>query len=253
MFLTVQDFTGKYQLSTGMYDVTKLQDYIDKYEKRYLIELFGAKLYDEFISDLDVANVPESPNFLKVFDPFYENVTLRQLIISEGILEMLKGFVYFEYSKDLINQMTPYGNVRPISENSEPVSTLYSMIYARYNEAIKSYKAIQLYIQINMNAPTGQALSVTIITAGTGYLDALDIPTTGLFGKGLTLDIITDGSAILSATINQSGSGYKISEDVNVFNINTGQIGNAIFRVIGIGKGDFSTFNGQQKQTSYWI
>jgi len=75
MFLTVQDFTGKYQLSTGMYDVTKLQDYIIRYEKRYLIELFGANLYDEFISDL-VLNVPKSPNFLKVFNPFYENVTL---------------------------------------------------------------------------------------------------------------------------------------------------------------------------------
>ena len=249
MFLTVQDFTGKYQLSTGMYDVTKLQDYIDKYEKRYLIELFGAKLYDEFISDLDVANVPESPNFLKVFDPFYENITLRQLIISEGILEMLKGFVYFEYSKDLINQMTPYGNVRPISENSEPVSTLYSMIYARYNEAIKSYRAIQTYILTNMNAPTGQVVIISLLNAGSTYVDALNVPTISTVGSGLTIDILTDGNLILSGLINQAGSNYQLNEVVTV----TGGDGLGAFEITYVGKGDFTTFNGQAKQTSYWI
>lgn len=249
MFLTINDFTGKYQLSTGMYDVDKLQNYIDKYEKRYLIELFGAKLYDEFISDLNILNVPVSPNFLKVYNPFYENVTFRQLIISEGIIEMLKGFVYFEYSKDLINQMTPYGNVRPVSENSEPVSTLYSMIYARYNEAIKSYKAIQTYIQINMNAPTGQAVSIALLNAGASYLNAFDVPTTAVYGSGLTLDISTDGSLIESGAINKSGSNYQINEVVTV----TGGNGLGSFVITAIGKGDFSQFNGQQKQTSYWI
>ena len=249
MFLTVNDFTGKYQLSTGMYDVTKLQDYIDKYEKRYLIELFGAKLYDEFISDLDIQNVPQSPNFLKIFNPFYENVTLRQLIISEGIKEMLKGFVYFEYSKDLTNQMTPYGNVRPISENSEPVSTLYSMIYTRYNEAIKSYKAIQTYIQINMNAPMGQAVIISLLNAGSTYVDAFNVPTTATNGSGLTIDILTDGNLILSGLINQSGTNYQLNEVVTV----TGGDGLGTFEITYIGIGDFSTFNGQQKQTSYWI
>jgi hypothetical protein len=249
MFLTVQDFTGKYQLSTGMYDVAKLQDYIDKYEKRYLIELFGAKLYDEFMSDYNVANVIQSPNFLKVFNPFYENVTLRQLIISEGIKEMLKGFVYFEYSKDLINQMTPYGNVRPISENSEPVSTLYSMIYARYNEAIKSYKAIQTYIQINMNAPIGQVISIDLLNAGSTYVDALNVPTTATNGSGLTIDITTDGSLILSGLINQAGTNYQIGEVVTV----TGGDSLGTFTVTYVGIGDYSTFNGQAKQTTYWV
>lgn len=248
MIVTISDFTGKYQLSTGMYDTVKLQDYIDKYEKRYLIELFGANLYTEFESDL-LANVPQSPNFLKVFNPFYENLTFRQLIISDGIKEMLKGFIYFEYSKDLINQMTPYGNVRPISENSEPVSTLYSMIYTRYNEAIRSYKAIQTYIQVNFNTVTGQVVTVELLNAGSTYVDALNVLTTATFGSGLTLDILTDGSLIESATVNAAGSNYQLNEVVTV----TGGDGLGTFTVTYIGKGHFNTFNGMQKQTAYWI
>lgn len=252
MFLTVNDFTGKYQLSTGMYDVTKLQDYITKYEKRYLIELFGANLYDEFMSDLTVLNVPKSPNFLKVFNPFYENVTLRQLIISEGIKEMLKGFIYFEYSKDLINQMTPYGNVRPISENSEPVSTLYSMIYTRYNEAIKTYKAIQTYIQINMNAPTGQVVTITLATGGSGYTTQTNQGTlTPFYGDGnLTLNIVANNFFVVTGgTINQAGINYAAGITTTV----VGGDNNAVFNITYVGKGDFTKFNGQQKQTAYWI
>ena len=248
MIVNISDFTGKYQLSTGMYDTVKLQDYIDKYEKRYLIELFGANLYTEFESDL-LANVPQSPNFLKVFNPFYENLTYRQLIISEGIKEMLKGFIYFEYSKDLINQMTPYGNVRPISENSEPVSTLYSMIYARYNEAIRSYKAIQTYIQVNFNTVTGQVVTVELLNSGSTYLDAVNVPTIATFGSGLTLDIVNNGGLIKEGFINAAGSNYQLNEVVTV----TGGDGLGTFTVTYIGKGHFNTFNGMQKQTAYWI
>jgi hypothetical protein len=252
MFLTVQDFTGKYQLSTGMYDVTKLQDYIDKYEKRYLIELFGAKLYDEFISDLNIQNVPKSPNFLKIYNPFYENITFRQLIISEGILEMLKGFVYFEYSKDLINQMTPYGNVRPISENSEPVSTLYSMIYARYNEAIKTYRAIQTYIVTNFNAPTGQVISISLLTGGTNYVSQINNGTqTLIYGDGnLTLNIVANNFFVVTGgTVNIAGINYAPGITTTVVGGNY----DATFEITYVGKGDFTTFNGQAKQTVYWV
>jgi len=252
MFLTVQDFTGKYQLSTGMYDVAKLQDYIDKYEKRYLIELFGAKLYDEFISDLNIQNVPKSPNFQKIFNPFYENITFRQLIISEGIIEMLKGFVYFEYSKDLINQMTPYGNVRPISENSEPVSTLYTMIYTRYNEAIKSYRAIQTYIQVNMNAPTGQVVSLSLTSGGSGYTTQTNQGTiTPYYGDGnLTLNIVANNFFVVTGgTINQAGINYVVGALSTV----VGGDNNAVFTITYVGKGDFTLFNGMQKQTAYWV
>ena len=53
---------------------------------------------------------------------------------------------YFQYLKDQTNQVAVSGNVRPLGENSENVSTLNSMIYTRYNESVKTFKAIQRFI-----------------------------------------------------------------------------------------------------------
>lgn len=249
MFVTIQDFVGKYQLSTGMYDVSKLQDYIDKYEKQYLIELFGADLYDEFISDLDSMNVPQSPNFLTVFNPFHKNVAFSQLIMSDGIIEMLKGFIYYEYSKDITNQMTTAGNIRPIGENSENVSTINSMIYTRYNTAIKSYRAIQLYILLNLNQPIAQVLEVEIDTFGTNYLTSNDVSTSAPNGTGLTLNIVDDSGGVIEATVANGGENYVVNDTATILAGDS----NATVRIAKVGKGNYRNFKGMEKQTAYWI
>jgi hypothetical protein len=250
MFLTHIDFVGKYELHTGMYDQSKLQDYIDRYEKRYLIELLGADLYSDFSGDIDpVSKEPLSPNFIQIFQPFQVNVDFNRLLISEGIIDMLKGFIYFEYAKDLMNQMTPFGNVQQKSENSKLTTTLNSMMYARYNEAVKTYKAIQEFILQNTTLVTGQVVevdfnfvpslttggtgystannvntnlfgipqSVSLTATGTGYSDATGVTTSGFFGSGLTLDILEDGSGgVQSITIVNAGSGYVLNEVLTI-------------------------------------
>lgn len=146
--LNVSDFSakGKFELHTGMFDTPRVQSYIDKYEKRYLIELFGVALYGEFEADLILgAGTPTEPRFIKIFDAFGMDKA-GCVIYSEGLKEMLKGFIYFEYIKDSINQMSSIGNVVPVGENSENGTTLYSTMWNRYNDGAKSYKTIQHFI-----------------------------------------------------------------------------------------------------------
>lgn len=146
--LTLADFSakGKFELHTGMFDAPRVQEYIDKYEKRYLIELLGFDLYQLFEADLILgAGTPTEPRFLTIFEALGIDKA-GCVIYSEGFKEMLKGFIYYEYAKDLINQMTPIGNVLPTGENSDKATTLYSMMYTRYNDACSSYKTIQYYI-----------------------------------------------------------------------------------------------------------
>tara|TARA_R110000751_G_scaffold102728_10_gene197779 strand:- start:197 stop:703 length:507 start_codon:yes stop_codon:yes gene_type:complete len=146
MITSIGDFVGKYELSTGMYDQAKLGDYIAKYEPLYLVNLFGASLYVEFNNDLILGGgTPTENRFLYVFDPFNYDYN-SEILISQGIREMLLGCIYFEYLKDLSNQVTVAGNVKPIGENSQNTSTLNTMMYGRYNDGIRSYRTIQYYM-----------------------------------------------------------------------------------------------------------
>jgi hypothetical protein len=153
MLVTINDFMvgGKYELHTGNYDTDRLQDYIDKYEKRYLTELLGATLFEEFEADLVLGGgLPTEPRFEVIFEPLSVDYNWT-IIYSEGMIEMLKGFIYYEYIKDQISQMTPIGMVTPAGQNSRESNSLYLQIYTRYNEAARTYKAIQRYILNNSN------------------------------------------------------------------------------------------------------
>jgi len=144
--ITYSDFgKGKFELHHGMYEQAKIQAYIDKYERQYLVKLLGVELFNLFVADL-VSGVPQTAIYTKIYEAFeYDNVNCN-IYISEGIIDMIKGFVYYQYLKDLTNNVAVSGNVRPMGENSENVSTLNSMIYTRYNDSVRTYKAIQHYI-----------------------------------------------------------------------------------------------------------
>lgn len=144
--ITYSDFgKGKFELHHGMYEQAKIQAYIDKYERQYLVKLLGVELFNQFVADLS-SNIPQTAKYLKIYNPFeYDNVNCY-IYISEGMLDMIKGFVYYQYLKDLTNNVAVSGNVRPLGENSENVSTLNSMIYTRYNDSVRTFKAIQRYI-----------------------------------------------------------------------------------------------------------
>lgn len=261
MLLTVDDFIDKYELSVGMYDTTKLEFYIGKYEERYLLHMFGADLYSEFESDLS-SGVPQSPNFLKIWNPFNEDVTsvstigginlygyrLNGILESDGILEMLKGFIYFEYSKDLMNQQTPYGNVKQKSENSVVVDSPHTLIFGRYNEALRTYRAIQEYIFGNKNLSLGQLVSFDLTTAGSGYVDGT-YALTGGTGTGAEVTIVTTAGAVDSVTISEAGSGYIVGDVLTIDSGNT----DSTITLTHVGLGDFSKFNGVNKSTAYWI
>lgn len=128
-----------------MYEQAKIQAYIDKYERQYLVKLLGVELFNLFVADL-VGGVPQAAIYTKIYEAFeYDNVNCN-IYISEGMIDMIKGFVYYQYLKDLTNNVAVSGNVRPMGENSENVSTLNSMIYTRYNDSVRTYKAVQHYI-----------------------------------------------------------------------------------------------------------
>ena len=260
MIVSIQDFTGKYQVSTGMYDQAKLQDYINRYEPRYLKELFGITFYNEFQSDL-LNNVPQSPNFLVLFNPLSEDMGYNfyyfngiyegvNQLDSEGIKEMLKGFIYFEYVKDLSNQITPIGLVKPDNENSTVANTLFSMMYTRYNEAIRSYNSIRDFIRYTTAPPTGQIVDFSIINGGFGYTTANNITCINGSGQGATVNIIADNiGGIDTFTITSTGSGYT----AGTYTVTTGSGINCVVDVTTTNTGEVLGVTIEEAGTSYQV
>lgn len=156
-FLEPGDFIGKYKISKNCYDEAVLQSYIDKYEDIYLIKLLGSDLFDLFIADLDINNDPVSAIYIAIFNAFHKDISNYNglkyydnncLLISEGMVEMLKGFIYYHYVSAENVKHTITGLTKGINENSGASS--YEMIYRtseiRYNEALQTFTSIQAYI-----------------------------------------------------------------------------------------------------------
>lgn len=142
------DFIGKYELTLTQYNTDLIDSYIERYEKQYLIKLLGGSLYDLFIADI-TNHVPTTAKYLAIFNPLYVDLFCGTLV-SNGIKEMLIGFIYYHYTLDAQQQQTSVGVVAPKGENSDNIS-MNSIIQNRFNENVESFKAIQSYIQTNSN------------------------------------------------------------------------------------------------------
>ena len=140
--LVTSDFSGgEYKVPQNCFD--SVQDYIDKYEKHYLVRLLGAELYDLFVADL-VAGVPQSARFVAIFNEFRIDESKR-LYISEGLKQMLIQFCYFHIVRDL-GVKKGIGGVGKYQSEVGTESYLGFNIVEAYNEGVDNWRIIQWYI-----------------------------------------------------------------------------------------------------------
>ena len=176
IILNIEDFTKiskagifKIPLQNGCEPI--LQNYIDRYEKRYLQNLLGCELAELFISDL-IEGIPQTERFINLYNEICEdldkgvfnyccyykcsynlyckenyNCCLPKKIESRGIKSMLQGFIYWEYNRKANGfSKTPSGTKKNNSENSQNVTFPSWGLFDYYNESQQDYTNIQYYI-----------------------------------------------------------------------------------------------------------
>jgi len=150
--LTIDDFeSGKYKIPLDVKQEIDFQNYIDCVECEILPQLFGVELYELFKADFDIIGTePTDQRFKDVFDKFNKQNDCN-IIQSEGIKEMLRGFIYFSYVRDLQTRLTTVGMTKTKHENSTWTDAVMHDLIERYNNAIGSYQAIQ-YFMCNMES-----------------------------------------------------------------------------------------------------
>lgn len=138
------DFTGKYRINQNCF--SDLEKYIDKYEMYYVNHLLGCDLAQLFVDDYNAGSgTPTEARFQNILNAFCEDDGLC-IRVSEGMKEMLVGFLYFEFMKDAPFRSSQSGAVKNMVETSKPAGSNEFDIYTRYNLAVETFKSIQWYI-----------------------------------------------------------------------------------------------------------
>lgn len=150
--LKTSDFIGFHDISQNKFTKVDLEAYILKCEKSSLEEMLGCELAALLIADLDVNNNPQTPRFITIWNSFCEDTFRCNCLFykSEGIKEMLKGFIYYNYVKNQPEKNTIAGNVEAKAEVSTPLSNNAKQVNTneRYNNAVKTFRAIQSKVSI---------------------------------------------------------------------------------------------------------
>lgn len=126
--INTTDFTGKWAIAQNSY--TKLQPYITRYEDRILVDLMGKDLADLFL--------------LNTADPQWDDFK----DIGFGLTSLLVGLVYFEYVRDLPYSVTNKNVVYTLEENGG-VMIPALMLRQRYNECVRDWREMQVYLRAN--------------------------------------------------------------------------------------------------------
>lgn len=150
--ITYQDFVNPLIfIPTNKHTEADLQVFIDYWETEYLEDMLGCDLFNLFVADL-VAGVPQTQIYIDIYEKFcidepdcgYKNK-------SEGMVKMIQKFVYWKYMSESKVKATNTGYVVNENEVARIADFSESRIYQIYNQAIKSYKGIQIYICDNLN------------------------------------------------------------------------------------------------------
>lgn len=145
MYLIPKDFEGYYDISTDSFSSTELTTYIDSLEPTILRRLLGVELYNLFLADLDTNNVPQTPIYQAIYNAFDIDYNCT-IISSTGMLDVLKGFIYYDYMRDSQFASVITGKVKNEFANSEKASFIEFGLQERYNIAVQNASNIQWFI-----------------------------------------------------------------------------------------------------------
>jgi len=162
------DYIGFYQIAKGSGNTDRIQTYIDEIEPVMLRNLLGCALYDLFIADIDpITNKPVTARFLSIYNAINVDVSTGsgEQKRSLGMVEMLKGFTYYNFVGDSDFFNTISGNVSNQFSNSLSVNAMQIGLTERYNLGKQTYDVIQWFICDNStDYPEYNGLNIEVIT-----------------------------------------------------------------------------------------
>jgi len=108
-----------------------LQEFIDKYEKKFLIELFGVTFYNELIAGLALPDIdPEKAKWLAIVN-------------ETDLKQMIANYVYWFYKRDETTQSGGISEAKAKAENANVTNSIDKQVRA-WNEMVQMVRLFDL-------------------------------------------------------------------------------------------------------------
>jgi hypothetical protein len=155
LLITTDDFgaEGRYAIATNNFTEGELNDYIDRYEEPFLIDLLGVALFDAFKADVDpITHIPITQIYLDIYNKMRTDEDTGGCVVNTiGLKNILLGVIYFYYQREMAYRTTINGIQQSGSETTKPIPFDYSNINLKWNDSYESALAIERYIQNNLD------------------------------------------------------------------------------------------------------
>ena len=116
--ITVRDFIGEIHVSINEINRAEFQSYIDRVVPYRLQQLFGDKLYNEYLADLDVNGDPQTQKFIDLVNGKTYVDCNGYTFNYEGLKRMLRYFVFSDYKINTAYEDLGTGTKKLKGENS---------------------------------------------------------------------------------------------------------------------------------------
>ncbi|MES2593142.1 MAG: hypothetical protein V4608_14765 [Bacteroidota bacterium] len=135
--ITPADFTAELTIAQteNPYQHNVVQDFIDKYEPKFLRSLLGLELANDFVTGLT-----EDPIQTK-WDNLRDNTDLK---------DMMKNYIYYWYKRNENTKSMGISEVKPKAENANAVDGNNKMTRA-WNEMVKMNREFDLDVSVYPN------------------------------------------------------------------------------------------------------
>lgn len=154
ILLQKSDFNTFFKLAQTTATDPVLQAYIDRYEKKYILELLGVTYGTAWITA--IAGTPSAAD-LAVKNEFYEQDDDGTIYHSRGIKDFVAAAVYYHYVFDTDHLHSQSGVTHPQAETSYVVDFANQARAAeqKWNtDALDTAEAIKWYCEDNDDYPT---------------------------------------------------------------------------------------------------
>lgn len=143
LLITAADFINKYAVPSQV--GSDLDSFIDDLEEDYLTDLLGSDMFADFKSKyIFDPTFPSNPGYLKILNKFKIDYGSR-IYKSKGLVDMLCGFIFFDFMSQIKYKPTQQGMVTTGSDTSTP--TTVANLYSYLNDATHTFQSIQEYVQ----------------------------------------------------------------------------------------------------------